>query len=136
VTGNVGHSVLWLLTWIVVCAAADQSQPPKDAIWNAARTAAAASSPGPGGSRVFVFFRQPDGPFLKVDLSHVEDVNFGLLGRKRSEYERFETKPIEWSLHPSGLLQLEVRTRAWKAGTRYAATEPLLIQTDGQVLWR
>jgi hypothetical protein len=125
-----------LLCGFVVSATADQSQPPKDALWNAEKTAAAMSSPGPERSRVFAFLRQSDGTFLKVDLSQVEDRNFGALGRSRREYERFRTTPLEWSTRPDGLLQLKVRTQAWRSGQRYTITEPLLIHRGGKVLWR
>lgn len=68
-----------------------------NALWNSEKSAAATVSLTPDGSLIFVFLRQPDGTFLKVDVSQVENGNFGKLGDARSYYERFETTPLEWS---------------------------------------
>lgn len=128
-------SAVLVLSCGVACAS-DAVEPPEGALWNTDRSAAAISSPAPEGSRVFAYLRQKDGAFLKVDVSQVEDGNFGKLGHKRNAYERFETKPLQWSARPDGVLQLTIQTQAWKSGKRYTVSEPLLVQPDGKVLWR
>jgi hypothetical protein len=104
--------------------------PPDGALWNDDRSAAAASTPAPNGSQIFVFIRQKDGAFLKLDASSVEACNFGVLGRKRGDYDRYETVPIEWMKRPDGVLQVRMRTRAWRLGQRYTVTEPMVITLD------
>lgn len=105
-------------------------------LWNAARTAVAVSLPRPKASVVFVFLWQSHDNYLVVDASGVEGGNFGKLGRGRADYERFETKPVEWLRRDDGLFQVVMRTRAGRAGRRYTVSEPLLIKPDGTVLWR
>jgi hypothetical protein len=105
-------------------------------LWNSNRTAVAVSFPRAKASVVFVFLRQTNGAYLAVDASGVEVGNFGKLGRRRSEYDRFETTPVEWLSREDGLFQIVMRTRAWKAGQRYTVSEPLIIQPDGIALWR
>jgi hypothetical protein len=73
---------------------------------------------------------------IAADVSQVETANFGVWGRKRSEYDRYETTPVEWLSREDGLLQVVMRTRAWREGQRYTMNHPLLIKTDGTVLFR
>lgn len=69
----------------------------ENGVWNPNRTAVAASVDNPDGTVIFVFLKQTGGTYLSVDVSQVEGANFGALGlRPRTDYERFETKPIEW----------------------------------------
>jgi hypothetical protein len=110
--------------------------PPAHALWNADRTAAVTATERASGTRVTAYLRQQDGTFLEVDLSPVEAQNFGRLGRARTEYEGFETVPITWHARADGLFQVTIRTRAWRAGQRYTASEPLILRPDGTVLWR
>jgi hypothetical protein len=104
--------------------------------WNSNRTAVAVSITQPKASVVFVFLRQTNGTYLAVDASGVEGGNFGKLGRPRTDYERFETTPVEWLHRNDGLFGVRMRTRAWRGGQRYSASDPLLIRPDGTVLWR
>lgn len=126
------------LVMLAVCTAADSAAypPPENALWNADGTAAVAASPGESGTQITAFLGQQDGSFRKIDLSAVENSNFGKLGRRRTEYERFETTPIMWIPRLDGLLQIEIQTRAWHGGRRYTVSEPVLLRRDGTVLWR
>lgn len=105
-------------------------------LWNSNRTAMAASITRPKGSVVFVFLLQSNGTYLATDASGVEDGNFGVLGRPRTDYERFETTPIQWLHRDDGKFQVVMRTRAWRGGQRYTVSEPLLIRPDGLVMRR
>ena len=108
----------------------------REGLWNTNRTAVAVSLPRPKATAVLVFLRQTNGTYLAVDASGVEGGNFGKLGRGRADYERFETKPVEWLHRDDGLFQVVMRTRAWRSGRRYTVSEPLVIKPDGTVLWR
>ena len=138
------------------------AEPPKstaDALFHAARGAApsdvtdaqltTALSSGlthPDGAAVaiaipraeasLVLVRRPDGTHLAADASQVETANFGVWGRKRHEYDRYETIPIKWLSRDDELLQVSIRTRAWRNGQRYTVVEPLRIRPDGTVLFR
>jgi hypothetical protein len=105
-------------------------------LWNSNRTAVAVSIARPQASVVFVFLRQTNDTYLAVDASGVEGGNFGKLGRRRSDYERFETTPVEWVYGQDGRFMVWMRTRAWRGGQRYTVSEPLHISTNGTVLWR
>ena len=111
-------------------------EPPDNAFCNHEKTACVTAVPSPGGTRLTAFLRQPDGSFLEVDVSAVEGQNFGKLGRRRAEYNRFETRPTEWVARQDELLQVNVRTQAWRAGQRYTVWEPLVFRRDGKVSWR
>ncbi len=130
---RISISVALLFGYVLSAAA---SQPPDTALWNADRTAAVTAIPGESETRVTAFLRQQDGTFLEVDLSGVEGSNFGKLGRRPAEYDRFETKPIEWLPRQDDLLQVKIQTQAWRAGQRYTVSEPLVFRRDGTVLWR
>jgi hypothetical protein len=105
-------------------------------LWNSDRTAVALSVAHPKASVIFVFLRQPNGTYLAADASAVEGANFGFFGHLRTDYERFETKPVEWLHRDDGLFQVRMRTRAWRAGKRYTVSESLIIKPDGTVLYR
>ena len=87
-------------------------------------------------SLVLVLLRQASGEYRAVDVSAVEDGNFGKLGFPRSRYDRFETQPVEWLARADGWFQVVIRTRAWQSGQRYTASEPLIIRPDGTPVWR
>ena len=113
------------------------ANPPLDnALWNADKTAAVTTTPGASGTRLIAYLRQHDGAFLEIDLSAVEGGNFGKLGRRRVEYDRFETKPIKWVPRQDGLFQVKIQTRAWLSGQRYTVSESLVFRPDGTVIWR
>jgi hypothetical protein len=106
-------------------------------LWNPNGTAVAASFARPKSSLIFAFLRQPDGNFLAVDVSRVEGANLGKLGTAgRAGFERCETMPVKWLPRDDGLFQVVMRTRAWKAGQRHTASEPLVVKPDGTPVWR
>jgi hypothetical protein len=105
-------------------------------LWNSNRTAVAVSVKQSKASVVFVFLRQTNGHYLATDASGVEGGNFGNLGRPRTDYERFETTPVDWLNREDGWCQVVMRTRAWRDGQRYTVSEPLLIKPDGTILYR
>jgi hypothetical protein len=105
-------------------------------LWNPDRSAVATVIPRAQASLILVYLKQPDGSFLATDASGVESGNFGFFGRLRSDYERFETQPIEWRQREDGRFQVVMRTRAWRMGQRYTVAEALLIDPDGTVLYR
>ena len=115
---------------------ASAEPPPAAALWNADRSAAAASMPAATGAGLFVFLRQDDGSFRSIDASRVEDANLGKLGRARSEFERIETRPVRWLPRSGGLFRITVQTRAWRQGRRETVEELLVLRPDGTVLWR
>ena len=116
--------------------AASADPPPDSALWNSDKSAAVAATPGASGTRLVAYLLQQDGTFLEVDLSALEGGNFGKLGQRPTEYDRFETKPIAWLPRQDGLLQVTIQTQAWCAGQRYTVSEPLIIRPDGSVIWR
>ena len=122
--------------FIGVCSTAWAGTPPDTALWNADKSAAVMSITGTTGTRVTAYIRQEGGAFLEVDLSQVEDTNFGKLGRPPNEYDYHETQPIEWLPRKDGLLQVKIQTRAWKHGKRYTISEPIIFRLDGTILWR
>ncbi len=107
-------------------------------LWNTNRTALAIAIPKPKASVLFVFLRQPGGKYLAVDVSGMEGCNFGYLGTRREDYDRFETTPIEWLRREDGLFQVRMRTRAWKGRQRYTASGggTCVIKRDGTTLWQ
>jgi hypothetical protein len=105
-------------------------------LWNTNKTALVASHHKSGGSVVYIFIRQASGDFLPVDVSRVEEGNFGRLGFRRTHYHRFETVPTEWSKRDDSKLQVWIRTRAWKNGQRFTVAEPVLVASDGTIFWR
>ena len=128
---------LALVTLLVGYALAASANPPPDsALWDADRTAAVAAISEASGTRVTAYLHQQDGTFLEISLSAVEGGNFGKLGRRPAEYDRFETKPIKWIPRQGGLFQVSIQTQAWRAGQRYTVTEPLIFRPNGTVIWR
>jgi hypothetical protein len=108
-------------------------------LWNSNGTALAISlpRPRPNASIVFVFLHQTNGTYLAVDATGVEGGNLGKLGsRRRKDYDRVETTPVQWLDRDDDRFQVVMRTRAWLAGRRYTVAEKLLISRGGTVLWR
>jgi predicted DNA-binding protein len=112
----------------------------KDAIekglWNSEKTALALSIYKPGGSVCLVLIKHSNTNFTVVDVSNVENGNFGKLGYPRSYYDRYETKPVEWMIRDDSHYQVVFDTRAWKGDQRYTVTEPLIVKADGTPVWR
>lgn len=87
---------------------------PLNAVWNQDRTAAVATLKQHKGTQLFVFLKR-DEQFLKLDISHVEGMNLGKLGRYRlNDYDRVESAPIEWVTRDDDKFQINIQTRAWK----------------------
>lgn len=108
-----------------------------DGLWDRDKSALAVSIQRAKASLILVFLRQNNGDYLAVDVSAVENGNFGKLGTvRRADYDRFETVPVQWLQRSDGLFQLVMRTTAWKSGRRYTVSEPLIIKPNGTVLWR
>lgn len=105
-------------------------------IWNRDKTALAIHLPVPRGTALLVFILQATGEWVPVDVSPVERANLGKLGVPGTAFDSVVTVPLRWLDRSDGLLQVEVRTRAWKSGQRFTVSEPLLIRPDGTVLWR
>lgn len=99
-------------------------------------TAVAIAISRSGASLILVLIRKSDSSYVVADASQVESANFGMWGRKRHEYDRYETIPVQWLPRDDGLLQVSIQTRAWRNGQRYAVAEPLIIKPDGTVLIR
>lgn len=99
-------------------------------------TALAVVIPRAEASLVLVFLWRSDGNVQAVDASRVESANFGYFGRPRTDYERYETQPIEWRQRDDGRFQVVIQTRAWRMDQRHTAAEALLIDADGTVLYR
>jgi hypothetical protein len=107
-------------------------------LWNTNKTALAIAIPKPKATVLFVFLRQPGGKYLAVDVSGMEGCNFGFLGTRRQDYDRFETKPVEWLRRDDDLFQVRMRTRAWKGRQRYTAHGggTCVIKPDGTTIWQ
>jgi hypothetical protein len=88
------------------------------------------------GSLIVVFIRQADGTYLTVDASVIESAIFGYFGRPRTDYERYESEILDLQQRDDGLIQLQVRTRAWRMGQRYTGGDMILIRLDGLVMQR
>jgi len=107
-------------------------------LWTTNGTALAIALARPKASVLFVFLRQAAGQYLAVDVSGMEGCNFGFLGTRREDYDRFETTPVEWLRRDDGLFQVRMRTRAWKGGQRYTASGggTCVIRPDGTTIWQ
>ena len=105
-------------------------------LWNSNKTAVAVAIARPKASLLFVFLRQTSGQYLAVDVSGMEGCNFGHLGTARAGYDRFETTPVQWWHRDDGLFEVQMRTRAWNQGQRYATSQTLVIKPDGTCLWQ
>lgn len=133
---------MFLATASVACAAADPeidlvAEAKASGIWNDDRTAGAVSIPGDSRSNIYVLLLLPNGDHKTTDISRIEDGLFAKLGTaERSEYERYETTPIEWKTLEDGDFLLKVRLRAWRDGQRYTVSGPVIVRTDGSVLWQ
>ena len=109
---------------------------PLNAVWNQDRTAAVATLKQHKGTQLFVFLKR-DEQFLKLDISHVEGMNLGKLGRHRlKDYDRVESTPLEWVTRGDDKFQINIQTRAWKNGRRMTVLEWVLMDRDAKVLWR
>ena len=106
-------------------------------IWTDDRAAAAVSIPMNGRTGVYVLLVQSDGKYATVDISRIEDGLFKKLGlAERGDYEKYETQPVEWSTPDGGNRMLIVRLQAWRDGQRYTVKGPVIIRSDGSVLWQ
>ena len=109
---------------------------PLSALWNHDRTAAVSTLKKHKGTQLFVFLKR-DEQLLKLDISHVEGMNLGKLGRHRlNDYDRVESTAIEWVARDDDKFQIIIQTRAWKNGNRMTVSEALVFNRSGQVYWR
>ncbi len=108
-----------------------------EGLWTDSNTAAALSIRNDLGTHVYVVLARPDRESLAVDITPIE---YGLLGKlgtsDRSQYERFETEPVEWLDVTEDYFLLNVRLRAWRDGQRYTVFGPVRINADGTVIWQ
>lgn len=118
----------------VQTAGAQESSP--NALCNFDKTACVSSVRGKAFTNLTASLKQADGSFVHVDISPAESGNFAKLGSRRSQYNRFETKPVRWLTRQDGLLQVEIQTAAWRKGKRHVISELLVMRKDGKVLWR
>jgi hypothetical protein len=106
-------------------------------VWNDNRTAAAISIPSENRTNIYVLLVHPDDQHVAIDISRIEDGLFAKLGTAdRTEYEKYESTPIEWEALENGKLLLTVRLRVWRDGQRYTVSGPVIIRPDGSVLWQ
>lgn len=84
----------------------------------------------------YVFIIKEGGTISPVDISKVEGGNLGKIGWARNKYEKVETEPVNWIKIKDRLLQINMRTRAWKDGQRYTVYEKLILDRKGKVYWR
>ncbi len=109
----------------------------KEAVWTSNKNAVAVAFQNDSQTFAVVFVQRNDDGFKASDVSAVEAGNFGKLGSKPGNFQRFETKPTEWLKREDGLFQVVVQTKAWDAsGKAQAAREPLIIRNDGTPLFR
>ena len=109
---------------------------PLNALWNHDRTAAVSTLKKHKGTQLFIFLKR-DEQIEKLDISHVEGMNLGKVGRQRlKDYDRVESTPIEWVTRDDDKFQINIQTRAWKNGNRMTVSEPLVFDSLGQVYWR
>ena len=109
---------------------------PLSALWNHDRTAAVSTLKKHKGTQLFVFLKR-DEQLLKLDISHVEGMNLGKLGRHRlNDYDRVESTAIKWVARDDDKFQIIIQTRAWKNGNRMTVSEALVFNRSGQVYWR
>ena len=95
------------------------------ALWNHERSAVAVSFARPKGSLVYVFLKQADGHYVAVDASRVEGGNFGKLGSRAADYDRVETRPVQWNRRGDGSFEVVMRTRARSWLGSFHSTSPL-----------
>jgi hypothetical protein len=108
-----------------------------EAVWNQEQTAAFVAIRDSSPHALFVVLLPSSGDAVLVDVSRIESQNIGKLGVARSaEYDAVISDATEWVPRLDGLLQVEVRTQAWKEGKRQAALEKVVVSPDGRVLWR
>lgn len=109
----------------------------KEGLWNKDKSAVAIYFLRPESSIIYIFIFNNDGKILPVDISTVENGNVGKVGyARKNEYDKFETKPVNWIERNDDLLQINMRTRVWKNGQRYTTYEKLLLNKEGRVFWR
>lgn len=103
---------------------------PLNALWNHDRTVAVSTL------KQLIFLKR-DEQIEKLDISHVEGMNLGKLGRQRlNDYDRVESTPLEWVTRGDDKFQINIQTRAWKNGNRMTVNEPLVFDSLCQVYWR
>ena len=108
----------------------------KKGFWNDEKNAVVVTVFIKKASVNYVFIIKEGGTISPVDISNVEGGNLGKIGWSKNEYEKVETEPVNWIKRKDRLLQIKMRTRAWKDGQRYTVYEPLILDRKGKVYWR
>jgi hypothetical protein len=104
----------------------------RDGLWRQDLHAVAVSRPEGMGYRTYVFVRQGDGSYAATNASStVANAAFGYFGWPATEYERYETEPVDWRITDNGHSLLYVRVRAWRQGQRYTVIGHYLVGPDG-----
>ena len=84
---------------------------------------------------MIVFLLRETGEYQAVDVSRVERANLMKL-KLDPNFDLVESRPIGWIEREDDLHQIEIETRAWRAGQSFTISEKLLIEPSGKVLWR
>lgn len=113
---------------------ADVSAVLRDGLWRQDLNAVAVSHPEGTEYRTYVFVRQGDGSYAATNASStVANAASAYFGRPVTEFERYETEPVDWRIADNGQSLLYVEVRAWRQGQRYAVTGYYLVGPDGSV---
>lgn len=108
----------------------------KKGFWNGEKDAVVVTIFIKKASINYVFIIKEGGAIFPIDISNVESGNLGKIGWARNEYEKVETEPVNWIKRKDRLLQINMRTRAWKDGQRHTVYEKLILDRKGKVYWR
>ena len=106
----------------------------KDALWSQDKSAVVVYPFDTNKTSIYIFIKNESDKFIGVDISRVERINLGTIGSNR-KFEKVETKAVKWMEHEK-YYQIHIETKAWSKGQRYRASERLLIDKNGRVLWR
>lgn len=87
-------------------------------------------------SLLYVFIHQNSGQYLPVNLSYlVNSQSNGKLGRKRTDYDKYQQEPLLWQGWSEYVIGVSIKTRAWKDGQRYTVeNKPMLIKQNGEIV--
>ena len=106
-------------------------------VWNKDKTAIVIIDISKTSTLIYVFLKQDNGSFSTFNISFLEKLNFGKLGRKRGYYDKFELQPIIHEKTKGFPLAVGIRTQAWKDGQRYTVVgKTVSLEKDGSMyIW-
>lgn len=108
-----------------------------EALWSPEKKAVVLAFQSHPQTFVLSFVRTAEGVFAGADISAVELGNLGKLGLPRERPKRIKTRPLKWMKRSDQLFQVLIETRVWKpSGEQVAASESLIIRSDGRPLFR